>query len=323
MLRGNIMADRRLQVFHAVARHGSFTRAAETLFMTQPAVTFQVKQLEEQFNTRLLDRGHGKVSLTPAGEIVFAYADRILGLSDEMETRINELTDELTGVLVVGASPTIAAYWLPQVLSTFKHKYPRVVPRVFVGNSESIQNRVAAHDIDVGLVERDTTESDLECTLAYRDELLAVVPPGHPLSGAKSLSAEQLQSVPFVDRDPGAAIRALAEEFFRAGGVPPDTLERTAELGSLAVIKQLVREGMGFAIISRASLSRDLRDGTLVAISLAPRLFSSLNVLVPKDRFRARLHSTFAEFVVQHLSDYAKTNESPLANLLAANNPQP
>lgn len=321
------MADRRLQVFHAVARHGSFTRAAETLFMTQPAVTFQVKQLEEQFNTRLLDRGHGKVTLTPAGDIVFAYADRILGLSDEMETRINELTDELTGVLTIGASPTIAAYWLPQVLSTFKHKYPRVVPRVFVGNSESIQNRVTAHDIDVGLVERDTTDPDLECTLAYRDELMVVVPPSHALSRAKSLSAEQLQTTPFVDRDPGAAIRGLAEEFFRAGGVPPESLERTAELGSLAVIKQLVREGMGFAIISRASLSRELRDGSLKAISLEPRLYSSLNVLVPKDRFRARLHSTFAEFVVQHLSDYAKTNELaqdiPSDGSLAANNPHP
>jgi len=304
------MADRRLQVFHAVAKHGSFTRAAETLFMTQPAVTFQVKQLEEQFNTRLLDRGHGKVSLTPAGEIVNAYAERILGLSDEMETRIGELTDELTGVLTIGASPTIAAYWLPALVSKFKQKYPRVVPRVFVGNSESIQNRVSAHEIDVGMVERDTTDPDLECTLAYRDELLVVVHPDHPLSKQKSVRAKDLQPHPFVDRDPGAAIRALAEEFLRAGGVPPEQLERTAEMGSLAVIKQLVRDGMGFAIISRASLNRELRDGSLVAISLEPRLYSSLNVLVPKDRFRARLHSTFAEYVVAHMSEYGRANDA-------------
>ena len=120
------MADRRLQVFYAVAKHGSFTRAAETLFMTQPAVTFQIKQLEEQFNTRLLDRGHGRVTLTPAGEIVFAYAERILGLTDEMETRIGELTDELTGVIAIGASQTIAAYWLPVLLDKFIRKHPRV-----------------------------------------------------------------------------------------------------------------------------------------------------------------------------------------------------
>lgn len=79
------MADRRLQVFHAVARHGSFTRAAEALYMTQPAVTFQIKQLEEYFNTRLIERGHGRLGLTPAGEIVMAYAERILGLSEELD----------------------------------------------------------------------------------------------------------------------------------------------------------------------------------------------------------------------------------------------
>lgn len=317
------MADRRLQVFHAVAKLGSFTRAAETLFMTQPAVTFQIKQLEEQFNTRLLDRGHGKVTLTPAGEIVFAYAERILGLSDEMETRISELTDELTGVLTIGLSPTIAAYWLPQLLSKFKQKYPRVIPRVFVANSENVENRVLEHEFDVGLVEKDSTNADLECTLAFRDELLAIVPPGHALASASSLEAQDLQAYPFVDRDPGAAIRALAEGFFRAGGVPPDTLNRTAELGSLAVIKQLVRDGVGFAIVSHASLKREVREGSLVAIPLRPQLFSSINVLVPKDRFRARLHSTFAEFAVQHLSELAQSLTPPGENPLVANNPHP
>ena len=110
------MADRRLQVFHAVVKHGSFTRAAERLFMTQPAVTFQIKQLEEHFDTRLLERGHGKLGLTPAGEIVFDYAERILTLNEELESRVSELTDELAGTLNVGTSTTIAAYWLPHLL---------------------------------------------------------------------------------------------------------------------------------------------------------------------------------------------------------------
>src|SRR5574337_604407 len=136
------MADRRLQVFHAVAKHGSFTRAAEHLFMTQPAVTFQIKQLEEHYNTRLFERGHGKIALTPAGEIVMAYAERILDLNEELETRVSELTDELTGTLNIGTSTTIAAYWLPSLLRDFKLHYPRVVPRVVVGNSQLIEDRL-------------------------------------------------------------------------------------------------------------------------------------------------------------------------------------
>jgi len=291
------MADRRLQVFHAVARHGSFTRAAETLYMTQPAVTFQIKQLEEQFNTRLLDRGHGRVTLTPAGEIVFAYAERILGLSDEMETRIAELTDELTGVLTIGTSQTIAGYWLPMLLDAFIKKHPRVVPRVFVANSENIENRVAAHELDVGLVEKQSDDPTLECTLACQDELKVIVRHGHELASATSLKATDLQAYPFVDRDPGAAIRALAEDFFRRNGVAPEALNRRAELGSLPSILHLVKQGLGFAIIANAALN-DYNNRGLVGISLEPRLFSSLNILVPKDRFRARLHSTFAEFAV-------------------------
>ena len=123
------MADRRLQVFHAVAKHGSFTRAAEHLHMTQPAVTFQIKQLEEHFDTRLLDRGHGKITLTPAGELVLAYAEKILGLSAELDSRVSELTDELAGQIKIGTSTTIAAYWLPRVLEGFKRRYPGVRPR--------------------------------------------------------------------------------------------------------------------------------------------------------------------------------------------------
>ncbi|MEC5396400.1 LysR family transcriptional regulator [Uliginosibacterium sp. H1] len=318
------MADRRLQVFHAVARLGSFTRAAETLFMTQPAVTFQIKQLEEQFNTRLLDRGHGKVTLTPAGEIVFNYADRILGLSDEMETRINELANELSGTITIGVSRTIAAYWLPTLLEKFKEKYPRVVPRVFVGNSELMQNRVVEHELDVGIIEREVNHPSLECTLACRDELLAIVRPDHELAGAKSLTAEQLQAHPFVDHDPGAAFRALAEGFFRGGGVSPDSLNRVAELGSLAVIKQFVRLGSGFAIASSASLARERKDGSLAIIPLEPRLYSGLTVLVPSDRFRARLHSTFAEFAVAHLAQTAqRMAESAGAAGSATDNPHP
>jgi DNA-binding transcriptional LysR family regulator len=109
------MADRRIQVFHAVAKHLSFTKAAEALFMTQPAVTFQIRQLEDQFNTRLFDRAHGSISLTPAGVIALDYAERIVALSAELDTRLKELSGQVAGPLLIGASMTIAEFLLPQI----------------------------------------------------------------------------------------------------------------------------------------------------------------------------------------------------------------
>src|SRR6185503_12404025 len=109
------MADRRLQVFYTVAKQLSFTKAAEQLFMTQPAVTFQVKQLEEHFNTRLFERHHGKIVLTSVGRLVMDYADRILALTDEMDRRVADLTGATAGPLLLGASTTIAEFILPQI----------------------------------------------------------------------------------------------------------------------------------------------------------------------------------------------------------------
>ncbi|PTD98010.1 LysR family transcriptional regulator [Pseudothauera lacus] len=301
------MADRRLQVFHAVARHGSFTRAAEHLFMTQPAVTFQIKQLEEHFNTRLLDRGHGKVALTAAGEIVFAYAERILGLSDELEARVAELTDELTGVISIGTSTTIAAYWLPQLLEGFKRRYPRVVPRVVVGNSQLTEDRVVARELDVALIEIVSDQPAIERRSAARDELLVICHPAHPLARAKALKAQDLAGHPFITRDPGNAIRVLADQFLHAGGVGLDEIPVCAELGSLATVKHLAAEGLGYAIASSAAIRRDLREGRLVGVPLDPPLYTPLEVILPRDKFRSRLITTFADFATDALARMATT----------------
>ena len=145
------MADRRLQVFHTVARLLSFTKAAETLHMTQPAVTFQIRQLEDHFNTRLFDRTHNRISLTAAGEQVLRFADRIFELYAEMENSISGLTGEISGALTIGASTTIAEYMLPTLLGDFKEKYPEVTIHLKVANSDGIVSLVESNAIDLGL----------------------------------------------------------------------------------------------------------------------------------------------------------------------------
>ncbi len=305
------MAERRLQVFQAVARHGSFTRAAEHLYMTQPAVTFQIKQLEEHFDTRLIDRGHGKISLTPAGEVVLAYAERILGLSAELDARVAELTDELAGQIKIGVSTTIAAYWLPPLLEGFKKRYPQVLPRVVVGNSRLTEERVAARDLDVGLIEIVTEQNAIERRSAARDELLVICAPSHPLAASTQLSARELIGHDFIDRDPGNAIRQIADEFFEAAGIAGSEITLCAEVGSLAAVKQLAAAGLGFAIASRRAVQRDVREGRLVAIPLQPAVFTPLEIIVPRDKFRSRLITTFADHACEEFSRLAKETGDP------------
>src|SRR5512140_324001 len=163
------MADRRLQVFHAVAKHLSFTKAAEALFMTQPAVTFQVRQLEEQFNTRLFDRAQGRITLTPAGVAALEYAERILATSAELDACMKQMSGQDSGPLLIGASTTLAEFMLPQVVGEFKARHPAVVPRLFVANSVAVQERVAERTLDVGFIEGDSHLPSLVSDLCCHD----------------------------------------------------------------------------------------------------------------------------------------------------------
>ena len=186
------MADRRLQVFHSVAKQLSFTKAAEQLFMTQPAVTFQVKQLEEHFNTRLFERRRGSISLTPAGVLVLGYAEKILALSDEMDTRVGELTGEVSGPLLLGASMTIAEFILPRILGEFKALHPQVQTQMSVANSEVIENRVAEMSIDVGLVESPSHLPNVVTEVCCDDELVVICAPGHKLAKSTGVTPEEV-----------------------------------------------------------------------------------------------------------------------------------
>ncbi|MBS1142747.1 MAG: LysR family transcriptional regulator [Proteobacteria bacterium] len=299
------MADRRLQVFHAVAKHLSFTRAADALFMTQPAVTFQIRQLEEQYSTRLFDRRHGGISLTPAGELVLSFAEKILALSDEMETRLSEMTGEMRGPLLVGASTTIAEFMLPRVLGEFNAAYPQVRARLIVANSESIESQVAEHTLDVGLIEVPAKLSGLTSQICCEDELLVICAPDYPLAGQKSVAPRNLVDYEFISREPGSGTREITDAYFREHKVPPENLKMQMELGSPEALKGVVSTGLGFAIVSRAVVEKEAQLGELVAIPLKPPLKRSLYLVYQQDRFQSRLTATFIEFTRKKLKEMA------------------
>lgn len=302
------MADRRLQVFYTVARQLSFTKAAEQLFMTQPAVTFQVKQLEEHFNTRLFERSHGRIALTPAGRLVMGYSEKILGLSDELETRVGELTGEIGGPLLLGASTTIAEYLLPQVLGEFKAMHPQVQAHMTVANSETIEQRVADHALDLGFIESPAHLSNLHVEIFCEDELVVICAAKHKFAHAAAVRPKEVADEPFISRESGSGTREFADNYFRGCGVLPEELNIVMELGSPEAIKGVVETGLGVSVVSRATVAKELKLGTLAAVRLEPRLIRTLSLVTPGEKFRSRLVTAFAEFTayrVKQMSDAA------------------
>ena len=295
------MADRRLQVFHAVAKHLSFTKAAERMFMTQPAVTFQIRQLEDHFGTRLFDRTPGGITLTVAGAIVADYAERILALSAELDTRVKEMGGHIAGPLFIGASTTIAEFLLPQILGEFKARYPELVPRLFVGNSEVVQNRIEERALDVGFIEGDSHIPTLVGEVCCEDELKVVCAPSHPLAREQLVTARMLIQHAYITRETGSGTRQVTDHYFEKAGIPLGSLNVVMELGSPEALKGLVATGLGFAIISKMAVLKEIRLEQLVQIPLSPRLVRHLSVVYPKERFRSQTVTSFVTFAKERL----------------------
>ncbi|MCU7937408.1 MAG: LysR family transcriptional regulator [Candidatus Thiodiazotropha sp. (ex Dulcina madagascariensis)] len=288
------MADRRLQVFHTVARLLSFTKAAESLHMTQPAVTFQVRQLEEYFNTRLFDRTHNRISLTEAGERVYGYADRIFDLYTDMENSVREMTGEIRGALTIGASTTIAEYMLPSLLGDFGARYPEVTIHLRVSNSEGIVSMVENNTIDLGVVEAPVGNKNLVVEVCRRDQLVAIVPPNHDLADLESLNIEQLLKYPFICREEGSGTREVINEYL--GNYCDSPLNISMELGSPEAVKGAVEAGMGVSVVSRATIQKELKLDTLRAVNLVPKLERPFSFVHQKQKFRLRAMEELLDF---------------------------
>ena len=290
------MADRRLQVFHTVARLLSFTKAAESLHMTQPAVTFQVRQLEEYFNTRLFDRTHNRISLTAAGKRVYEYADQIFELYAKMDNAVRDMTGEISGVLIIGASTTIAEYMLPSLLGDFKKKYPDVNVHLRVSNSDGIVSMVENNDIDLGVVEAPVLNKNLVVENCRNDRLVAIVPPQHELSGQQQVRLKDLLKYAYIAREEGSGTREVIEEYLSSAGLKPSDVHVAMELGSPEAIKGAVEAGMGVSIVSEVTIHKELKLGTLVALELELPLERPFSFVHQKQKFRQRAMDELLEF---------------------------
>ncbi len=294
------MSDRRLQVFHTVAGVLSFTRAAELLHMTQPAVTHQIRQLEEELNARLFDRSNNRISLTAAGEQVLEYADRIIALYGQMSESVKALTGDRAGLITIGASTTIAEYMLPGLLGDFRQNFPDVQIRLRVANTDAIVALVADNTIDLGVVEGEVDNQLLRVEQCQQDELQLILPPGHPLTEQSSIEPLELTAYPFIHREDGSGTRSVVVRYLSAHGVDEHSLNRPFELGSTEAIKGAVQAGMGITIVSGATVSRELALGLLEVRPLNPPLLRPFYFVRQRQKFRTHLMDELFQFARQY-----------------------
>ena len=294
------MADRRLQVFATVARLLSFTKAAESLHMTQPAVTFQIRQLEDYFNTRLFDRTHNRISLTSAGHLVKGYADQIISLYSEMDNEVRKLTGDVLGPLVLGASTTIGEYVIPSILGEYQAKFPKVAVRLHVANTEGVLHMVESNEIDIGIVEGPVGNKNLVSKVCWDDELVIVTPPGHPLTENPLSGVDALLEYPFISREEGSGTRNVIVDYLQSAGRDISDLNLIMEFGSPESIKSAVAAGLGISILSIATLDKELELGMLSELSLDPPLTRPFSIVYQRQKFRLRAMDEFLEFTEAH-----------------------
>lgn len=255
-----------LAIFAEVAKHGSMSAAAESVGISQPAISAQVKTLEHYYGTRLLERDGRGSAPTTSGQLVADYAVRVLALVDELGRGVADLEGLESGELIVGASSTVGEQLLPTYLGLFHAAHPQVRLSVRIGNSAEIIERVLARELDFGIVGEEPGDRDLFADPVLEDQIVAFVAPGASLLRAVPVAPQALGGRQFVMREVGSATRALAERCLRETSGSPG---HVIELGSNEAVKRAVEAGLGIGLLSTHTIEAERLAGLLVDLPIA------------------------------------------------------
>lgn len=294
------MLDFRLKVFQSVARNLSFTKASNELFITQPAITKHIKELEAEFEVKLFDRIGNKIALTQAGKILLSYSDHIFSLHNELKFELSQLKGSSEGYLRLGASTTIAQYVIPPVLAKFHERYPEIKLSLINGNTEYIEKRLLKNEIDIGIVEGKPGNPDIRYTSFLNDELL-VFTSAQNNSIPQALNNNEFIKLPLVLRERGSGTLEIIEKSLQQHKINPKDLNVLMFLGSTEAIKSFIKTGNGVGIISRFALEQELANGIFKLINAPHLKFQrQFYFISPQGPEPTGLTKLFLNFLHQH-----------------------
>lgn len=277
------MSDFRLEVFYTVAKRLSFTKAAATLLISQPAVTKHIYELEQQYDNKLFERKGNKILLTAAGELLLSHTETLFEIYRRIDFDMNALVHKMEGTLHLGTSTTISQYVIAPLLASFRQKFAGIQINLINGNTEQIERALVEKEIEFGIVEGRSRNQEINYTEFIKDEIVLVCAANHPLAGHASLKPEELRKVSFVMREQGSGTLEVVDHALKEVGLRVSELMVEIQLGSTESIKAYLMHSHCMAFISVHALTNELKSGTLRVVDIAElnivRNFYFINLL--------------------------------------------
>ena len=296
-----------LKILHAISSEGSFKKAAEKLYISQPAVSLQIQNLERQLNTPLFYRDKRKARLTETGQLLIKYCERILSLCDETCRALDELHTLQSGSLIIGASQTTGTYLMPRLIGIFKNKYPQISIELQVHSTRKISWGVANGNIDLAVVGGEVPQElkrDLRITSYAEDELALILPLSHPFSTLEFIQKEDLYRIRFIALNTQSTIRNVIDNTLIQHGIDSSYLKIEMELNSIEAIKNAVHSGLGAAFVSVSAITKELELGMLHCAKIEGLTMKrTLSILLNPKRYYSNATQIFKEEILEMLID--------------------
>ncbi|HCV30782.1 MAG TPA: LysR family transcriptional regulator [Microcoleaceae bacterium UBA9251] len=300
-----------LRILKAIASEGSFKRAADSLYVSQPAVSLQVQNLERQLDVPLFDRGGRRAQLTEAGHLLLGYGDQILSLCQETCRALEDLQNLQGGTLIVGASQTTGTYLLPRMIGMFRQKYPDVAVQLHVHSTRRIAWSVANGQIDLAIVGGEIPTELVEALdiVPYaEDELALILPPSHPMVQQETIQKEDLYKLQFISLDSQSTIRKVIDHVLSRCGIDTRRLKIEMELNSIEAIKNAVQSGLGAAFVSVSAIEKELLMGVLHKSQMEEVVVTRvLSLICNPNRYRSKAAEAFSNEILPLFATYQET----------------
>ncbi|MGF1497685.1 MAG: LysR family transcriptional regulator [Elainellaceae cyanobacterium] len=295
-----------LRILKAIAAEGSFKRAADSLYVSQPAVSLQVQNLERQLDVPLFDRGGRRAQLTEAGHLLLKYGDRILSLCQETCRAIEDLQNLQGGTLIVGASQTTGTYLLPRMIGRFRQQYPDVAVQLHVHSTRRTAWSVANGQIDLAIIGGEVPpelQDSLEIVPYAEDELALILPVLHPFARNITVQKEDLYKLQFIALDSQSTIRKVIDQVLSRSGIETRRLRIEMELNSIEAIKNAVQSGLGAAFVSISAIEKELQMGVLHRSRIDGVVVNrTLAVIINPNRYRSKAADAFIQEILPQFS---------------------